>query len=526
MSHDELKAGQRWVEDAVARILRERGMALTAPVKWTVDSNRKVYLMEVEVNQIRRLSELSYESLEDCPADGAIQKKIEGSLRRDFDLVVEPFAESEAATIEPQGILEAAQALLEDRKFARLAIEEARKSSPEDDRVHPRVGVVIVKDGRVLGVAHRGEIPRCHAEFIAMETKLEHASLSGATIYTTLEPCTSRNHPKIPCAVRLTERKVRRVVIGMLDPDNRVSGRGQRTLRKASITTQLFPADLMAEVEELNRDFIRDRESRENAKRSAFGQVDQERSLHESVVDDKTNASTEGAEPETAKLPSFVFVFGAPLGENDSGEWIMMIKHYGPDTAYNCDVRFFDNDRKNIQRRWIDEHPNSSSLPPDSLGGASQMRFRIPEAGSEGSIDSFLWAPVDPDNQHYTITVSCRDGVFVENWEVTRVDGILRTRITIERGPQWVERHPTLNPVVFACTEPGFTSSPLASVLPEKRVSVSRGWKPNHRFDFPVAIIDPNSNIQVMSGLKLPDGSLKTDFGCWNLLIKHFGDKG
>jgi hypothetical protein len=50
----------------------------------------------------------------------------------------------------------------------------------------------------------------------------------------------------------------------MLDPDDRISGRGQRALRKAGIATELFPHDLMTEVEELNRDFVRDRESREN----------------------------------------------------------------------------------------------------------------------------------------------------------------------------------------------------------------------------------------------------------------------
>lgn len=158
-----------------------------------------------------------------------------------------------------------------DRKFARLAIDEARKSSPEDRRVHPRVGVVVVKDGRVLASAHRGEIPQCHAEYIALEKKLADVPLSGATVYTTLEPCTARNHPKVPCAVRLAERRVARVMIGMLDPDDRISGRGQRTLRKAGIATELFPHDLMAEIEELNRDFIRDRESQEANSHGAKG---------------------------------------------------------------------------------------------------------------------------------------------------------------------------------------------------------------------------------------------------------------
>src|ERR1700735_449907 len=61
----------------------------------------------------------------------------------------------------------------ENRKFAQLAIVEARKSVPEDGRVHPKVGVVVVKDGRVIASAYRGEIPECHAEYIALEKKLE-----------------------------------------------------------------------------------------------------------------------------------------------------------------------------------------------------------------------------------------------------------------------------------------------------------------------------------------------------------------
>jgi hypothetical protein len=244
-----------------------------------------------------------------------------------------------------------------------------------------------------------------------------------------------------------------------------------------------------------------------------------------SSTDEKESEQTKKelpqAPPLAAKegLPSFLFVFGAPLGENDSPVWIMMLKHYGPNTAHNCTVEFFDEDRKNIEHQWLVEHPNSSFLPPEGVPGKSQIRFHIPEAGPEGSTDSFQWTPIDPNSQHYTVSISCRDGVFVENWEVTRVNGVLRTKITIEHGPQWVEKNPTLSPVVFTCTEPGFVSTALASVLPTKKPQpVNPGWKPNHRFEFPVAIIDPNGHIQVMSGVKLPDGGQKTDFGCWNLL--------
>lgn len=146
----------------------------------------------------------------------------------------------------------------EDGKFARLAIEEARKSVPENDgRSHPMVGAVIVKNGSVLASAHRGEAKGNHAEYIALEKRLTDTAVAGATVYTTLEPCTTRNHPKIPCVERLIERKVSRVVMGMLDPDPRITGKGQRKLRSANIITDFFPHDLMAEVEELNREFTR-----------------------------------------------------------------------------------------------------------------------------------------------------------------------------------------------------------------------------------------------------------------------------
>ena len=201
-----------------------------------------------------------------------------------------------------------------------------------------------------------------------------------------------------------------------------------------------------------------------------------------------------------------------------------MLNHYGPNPAHNCDIEFFDEDRKNIEHQWLVQHPGSP-FPPPGLAGKSQERFRVHEAGPLGSIENFQWTPVDSDRQHYTASISCRDGVFVEKWEVTRVDGVLRTKITIEHGPQWVEKHPKLDRVVFACTDQEFCETPLAITLPAaKPQAVNPGWKPNHRFEIPVAIIDPNNHVQVMSAVKLPDGSQKTDFGCWNILTKHFGD--
>lgn len=146
--------------------------------------------------------------------------------------------------------------LTSEREFQRLAVEEARKSESEHDgRPRPKVGAVVVKNGEVLGKAFRGEIPGCHAEYTLLEQKLKNSVLAGATVYTTLEPCTKRNPPKEPCANRLAARRVARVVIGMLDPNPSILGKGVGHLRKAGIEVAFFEADLMGEIEELNREF-------------------------------------------------------------------------------------------------------------------------------------------------------------------------------------------------------------------------------------------------------------------------------
>jgi len=145
-----------------------------------------------------------------------------------------------------------------DRQYMELAVEEAKKSRDEDGGPHPRVGAVVVRDGKILASAYRGETgPGDHAEFGALEKKLGETVVSEATVYTTLEPCTTRHHPKVPCAERLLERGVRRVVIGMHDPNPNISGKGFLCLRSAKIVTELFPADLMGVIEEMNRDWTR-----------------------------------------------------------------------------------------------------------------------------------------------------------------------------------------------------------------------------------------------------------------------------
>ena len=93
------------------------------------------------------------------------------------------------------------------RDLMELAVELASKCVSEGDRVSPKVGAVVVRDGVVLASAYRGELkPGEHAEYTLLERKLQNVDLEGATLYSTLEPCTHRNHPKIACTDRVIAR--------------------------------------------------------------------------------------------------------------------------------------------------------------------------------------------------------------------------------------------------------------------------------------------------------------------------------
>jgi len=117
----------------------------------------------------------------------------------------------------------------------RLAIEVAELARGTTGN-NPWVGCAIVSQaGELLGRGHTRGPGEDHAEIdAARHAHANGLSVVGATLYSTLEPCSF--HGRTPaCARSIAEREIARVVIGMRDPHPRVDGEGIRILREAGV---------------------------------------------------------------------------------------------------------------------------------------------------------------------------------------------------------------------------------------------------------------------------------------------------
>lgn len=138
-----------------------------------------------------------------------------------------------------------------DRLFMRLALREAAKGVGRTSP-NPCVGAVVVRDGEVVARGYHRQAGSPHAEVNALNAAGEHAR--GATLYVTLEPCNHQGRTP-PCTERILAAGVKRVVVGMNDPNPQVVGGGIGYLAGRGV--EVVAGVLAEEALALNRPFAK-----------------------------------------------------------------------------------------------------------------------------------------------------------------------------------------------------------------------------------------------------------------------------
>ncbi|WP_245994552.1 bifunctional diaminohydroxyphosphoribosylaminopyrimidine deaminase/5-amino-6-(5-phosphoribosylamino)uracil reductase RibD [Desulfosoma caldarium] len=133
------------------------------------------------------------------------------------------------------------------RRAIRLALKGRGHTSP-----NPIVGAVVVRDGRIVGEGFHQQLGGPHAEVHAL--RRAGTSAQGATLYVTLEPCNHHGRTP-PCTEAVLHAGITRVVIGMADPNPRVTGGGADRLRQAGLSVTV--GVLEKECRALNQPFIK-----------------------------------------------------------------------------------------------------------------------------------------------------------------------------------------------------------------------------------------------------------------------------
>ena len=138
-----------------------------------------------------------------------------------------------------------------DEYFMDLAYELARKGKGKSSP-NPNVGAVVVKSGRIIGRGYHKKAGSFHAEIVALEEAGGQAK--GAVLYVTLEPCAHFGRTP-PCVDTIIKSGIKKVVIGMIDSNPLVNGRGIAKLKEYGIGVEV--GFLEDKLRKLNEVFIK-----------------------------------------------------------------------------------------------------------------------------------------------------------------------------------------------------------------------------------------------------------------------------
>lgn len=139
-----------------------------------------------------------------------------------------------------------------DEDYMRMVLSLAGKGKGETSP-NPMVGAILVKNSRIIGKGFHKKAGSPHAEILALVEAGKDAS--GATLYTNLEPCVHIEKRTPPCTAEIIKRGIKRVVIGMIDPNPSVSGKGIEELEKKGIS--VVAGILKEKAERLNEAFAK-----------------------------------------------------------------------------------------------------------------------------------------------------------------------------------------------------------------------------------------------------------------------------
>ena len=128
-----------------------------------------------------------------------------------------------------------------------LGLKGKAKTSP-----NPMVGALVVKNGRIIGEGFHEKCGFSHAEAIALNRAGKNAH--GATLFVTLEPCAHFGRTP-PCVESIIRSGVKKVVVGMVDPNPLNNGRGISILRQNKINVEV--GFLEEELKKMNEVFIK-----------------------------------------------------------------------------------------------------------------------------------------------------------------------------------------------------------------------------------------------------------------------------
>lgn len=261
-----------WYNDKIPHSVKDSALIdITNAMRYFPDFLKNIdgiinsYKNTIDRAFIRRLALNVEKALTDCVSSRNIVAKEILKFYEDLSL---PGRDDIDAKLFPLSPSDGRLRLQVKEEHLRRAIQLASKCTSEDGRIKPKVGALIIKDGRIISEAYRNELgDGDHAESTAIKklglkaSSIRDLDLREAILVTTMEPCTQRKHElweseKVSCSDLIKHYQIKKVIIGMYDPNPLTRKDECWLFPNSNMTVDHFPPDMSTEIKKLNADFL------------------------------------------------------------------------------------------------------------------------------------------------------------------------------------------------------------------------------------------------------------------------------